>query len=53
MRINEDGNMLGRIAALAVIVVSLVSVARLCGVSQCPLGAGGHCETSSTSRTQP
>ena len=50
MRINEDGNMLGRVMALAVIVVSVVSVARLCGVSQCPLSAGGHCETSGSTR---
>jgi hypothetical protein len=36
--------------ALAVIVVTVVWVGRLCGVSQCPLGAGGHCETSGSTR---
>lgn len=44
MKINQDGNMLGRITALAVIAYSLVSVGRLCGApAQCPM-SGGHCE---------
>lgn len=43
MKINADGNTLGRILALAVIAVTVVSVGRLCGLSQCPL-SGGHCQ---------
>lgn len=46
MRINEDGNLLGRITALAVIIASVVGVGRLCGVAQCPMSGGGHCEMS-------
>lgn len=38
-RFNEDGNLLGRVTALAVIVVAVVWVGRLCGVDVCPTGS--------------
>jgi hypothetical protein len=46
MRINEDGNLLGRLMAMAVIVIAVVSVARLCGPSVCPVKAAGSCDVS-------
>lgn len=46
-KFNQDGNLLGRVGALAVIVAAVVGLSRLCGmgVGMCPL-TGGHCDVS-------
>lgn len=48
MRINEDGNVLGRMMAMAIIIVAVVCLARICGVSQCPLSAMTSCEAKAS-----
>lgn len=40
-KLNQDGNMLGRIGALAVIVAVCVGVAKVAGVRMCPLPSNG------------
>ena len=47
MKIMEDGNLLGRITALTLIIVAVVGVGRLSGVSSkmCPPSGGGCCST--------
>lgn len=51
-KLNQDGNVLGRIGALAVIVATVVGLGRVCGVStgMCPLYSGGHCIFESSSK---
>jgi len=44
---NQDGNLFGRLTALAVLVGMVVWVGRICGVSVCPLGSA--CPFSSAS----
>ena len=45
MKIMEDGNLLGRLTALTLIIVAVVGVGRVSGVSgkMCPPSGGGCC----------
>lgn len=42
-KLNRDGNLLGRVCALAVIAVAVAGLSRVCGVEVCPMSSGGHC----------
>lgn len=42
MKILEDGNLLGRLTALTLIIVAVVGVGRISGTKACP-PAGGSC----------
>jgi hypothetical protein len=45
--VNQDGNLIGRLGALAVIVVAVVGLGRVCGVNVCPVAAmGASCPLS-------
>jgi flavin reductase (DIM6/NTAB) family NADH-FMN oxidoreductase RutF len=48
--VNQDRNLIGRIGALAVIVVAVVGLGRVCGMhASCPISGGRFCPfTSST-----
>jgi hypothetical protein len=48
-KLNSDGNLFGRLTALAVLVGMVVWVGRVCGVSVCPMGSGLACPFSSAS----
>ncbi len=41
MNFNEDGNLLGRVLALALLIGVVVGVRRLACGEDCPLGGGG------------
>jgi hypothetical protein len=56
--VNQDGNLLGRLGALAVIVASVVALGRVCGLSAsiCPMSSSKMCPFSSKAApaaTQP
>lgn len=44
-KLNRDGNLLGRLCALAVIVAAVMGVGRITGYcpSACPFAGSGHC----------
>ncbi len=44
-KLNRDGNLLGRLCALAIIAVALAGVGRASGycAGLCPFAAAGHC----------
>jgi hypothetical protein len=45
-KFNQDGNLLGRVCALAIIVAAVVGVGRVSGLTaSCCATSGGHCET--------
>lgn len=48
MRINEDGNTLGRITAFAILVVTVLGVGRIAGLSICPTTAGSCCTSQAS-----
>jgi hypothetical protein len=48
MKILEDGNLLGRLTALALIIVAVVGVGRLSGTKMCPPTGGGCCGSSAS-----
>jgi hypothetical protein len=49
-KLNEDGNLFGRLTALAALAAVLVWVGRLSGVSICPIGACSSCPSSAAPR---
>jgi hypothetical protein len=45
MKILEDGNLLGRATALALIIVAVVAVGRISANKMCAPSGGGCCST--------
>lgn len=41
MNFNEDGNLLGRVLALALLIAAVAGVRRLTCVEECPMGGAG------------
>ena len=45
-KLNGDGNLFGRITALAVLVAVIAGIGRICGISVCPMSSCSSCPAS-------
>ena len=52
--VNQDGNIIGRLGALAVIVVAVLGLGRICGMSGvCPLSGAKTCFMQGAKMAEP